>query len=517
VRSYTVTLTSEQTPFLPQILDHYLFVDPISGSTFVYPTTADGFSAFDSSSFYTNSVTVTADDENMFPWGYAIQDVITNIIIPPFKGPRNIIFSPAGLDTTQRSILKIIYDFGDGTSTTINRTIVTPTNIGDTLSAGSPNATSVSHVYYPSNNTGITVYKPTITVYNSNIVRNIFNISISAAPMSIYELDDVHLINNVQPHTSNETQNILEVVSPNHLTTARVVSSNIVEYPTVIPFNPNTALPNYNYNLILWLDAGDAFTISKDYDNNVVAWLDKSAYRNDFYTGPVQPKYTYNRQALSLRKNVAFSNNASMFTYGSPSFDSIFYGPNSKYGFGYTLFVVMKANTVDGTLFSYDINAPQYNNVLIPNLNISLTGANSFVVQQGDTSYVTNQSGIYQPTVVSNISYNLSSYSLFSVMLSGTTNDFLSGAGSLNAYAAIGADTLLARRRGQNYIFNINSKYDPNISLVRIGASGTYPTSTLADAEVSEILLFNTPLDPTACAAIQEYLVNKWKLTLQTN
>jgi hypothetical protein len=42
VKSYVITLTSSQELGNPQLLNHYLFVDPVYGLSFVYGLTADG-------------------------------------------------------------------------------------------------------------------------------------------------------------------------------------------------------------------------------------------------------------------------------------------------------------------------------------------------------------------------------------------------------------------------------------------------------------------------------------------
>jgi hypothetical protein len=264
VKSYTVTLTSKQANSFPTVLDHYLFLDPVSGSNFVYPASADD-SDF---SYSTGQPTLTADDGTFAGWQYNIQDTYTNINVGPLKGPYTINFNPTGLDTSVLTIHKIAYNFGDGSPETIISRSVNPTyTLGQFASAGSPNGVIVSHDYYPQNSSSVTIYTPSITAYNSNLIRSVFNITISSAPISIYEFNDVHLINNTQQLTAIETQNIFEVENPQYLTVARVVSAVDALYPTTIPFDPNTAVRNYD--LMTGLQASDASTMSKTPRSNV--------------------------------------------------------------------------------------------------------------------------------------------------------------------------------------------------------------------------------------------------------
>jgi hypothetical protein len=551
VRNYLVTLSSIQPSDPPQVLDHYLFLDPLLGINFVYPNSANG--GFFVGTSYTGAL--TADSENIYPWGYPIQTAVTNIEIGPLKGPYTLTFSPTGLDTSKAAILKIIYNFGDGTNTTVNRSIVPKFRMGDTLSAGDPNAISVSHEYYPQSIDSTTVYNPIITVINGNMVENVFNITLSTVPASIYDFNSTHLISNTQQSRLSETQNVFEVEQPNYLTVARVLSTTDAKYTTPPFFSPET-LAGYEDNLILWLDALDALTLSRDRYENVLIWYDKSSYQNNFFSdipnipgvgGVVgtSPQFQYQTQSTSLRKSVLFEQGKYLYALsdslrGINSFDAVV--ENN----GYTVFAVMRLNSVEGTLFSYDLNMNEELNPVtgdqgdgvnyVPNFNISFNQPNALTVEQGDTSYYFKTSatddsgGIYQPTTISNISQNLTAYSLFSVTVSGT----------LNAQAYITADTLIARRRNQSYQYNLSSflsggfnsstvlypptgqyiepgTYDKKLVYALLGRSNAYIDSYLTDTEISEIIIYNKPLDPVSIANVQNYLVNKWNLTLRTD
>jgi len=550
VKSYTVTLTSNAAYGLPVVLDHYLFFDPISGANFVYPVTADGADF----SYSTGQPTVTADDDAFKFWGYYVQDFVNDISVGPLKGPYTVNFDPSTLDLSQVDILKIIYNFGDGTPDVVINNSINRDNLpeiqtqGTAVTAISPAAHIVSHDYYPQSNTAITTFNPSITAFYSNITRWVYNISISSAPISIYELDDIHLINNTQQIIPTETQNIFEVTNPDYLTVARVVSSVDTNYPTVIPFDPNTSI--LNYDLVTWLDASDATSIGKDANNKVFIWYDKSVYINNYFCnkndGSDAPTFLYPRQSQSGRKCVRFQSNPidggpSQYLYALATggfIDRIFY----TYGQGFTVFAVMKLNQISNqdTLFSYDLNT---NTELrndngdglnyLPYVNVSFANNYSLTVEQGDTSYYFGTSsydpnnGIYQPTNTGTISQNLTSYSLFSFTVSGNQN--------ANSYFT--ADTAIIQRKNQNYqnsyitlssflsggynpvteVTTPPGEYDYSLVYGLLGTSDAYYSSYLTDAEISEFMIFDKPLNPVEIASVQAYLVNKWGLTLQTN
>jgi hypothetical protein len=469
-------------------MDHWFFSDPARGTNFTYPNTAFG-GLYDTPYF-----PITGDDGGFTEWKYAIQDIISTISVGPLKGPYTITFDPSYLDNQYYSILKIEYDFGDGQTTTVTRDLIRHLTQGQSLTAGDPKDVPVTHIYYPLSSSGMTVYNPKITVFNASLVANIFNISISSTAASIYEFNDIHLINTSQQFSITETQNIFEVEQPNYLTVGKVLSTFDSNHATAIPFNPGRSLPTYSKNLVLWLDASDAFTIAKDYNYYVTRWSDKSSYNNDFYsTGNNKPFYLYKSNSFSNRKCILFRDQASMVSVAS-DLTSIFSSANSINGAGYTMFIVMKSNTVGGTVFSFDpvgITSP------IPNINMSFDNANNaFIIKQGT-----------QVSSFNNISNNLNGYSLFSVTLSGTDN----------ARVYLTADTLIARKTNQNYAYNFLNFYDPNITRAIIGTSPAFPSNPLLNAEISEILIYNTPLDPASTIAINNYLIDKWELVLKTN
>lgn len=516
----------------------------------MYPISADGGPPVDS--FHTTNYTVTADDQNFAPWGYLIQDIVTGINVGPLKGPYRINFDPSGISQANTSTIKIVYNFGDGSpELTVNSNVVPRYTLGQSESAVGAYAQIVSHNYYPQSNSRITVFTPSITAYNSNIVRNIYNVAISSAPASIYDFNDIHLINNTQQHTLIETQNIFEIESPDYLTVARVISSVDTNYPTVIPFDPNSI----NNTLITWLDASDAATISKNNNNQVFVWNDKSLYQNNYYCDTIDnaPIYLYPRSSQSGRRSLHFTNGHYLYALSDgwyngfgTTFDAI--SANQ----GYTIVAVVKFNNIGAqdTLFSYDLNTNEAliddngnGRNYIPNLDVSLNSSDSIIIEQGDTSYyfATSASdtsgGVYQPTTTDTISQDLTNYSLFTVTISGANN----------ATAYVTADTAIIQRKNQNYQYGLASflsggtytplnpgdrypippnpptkfipagSYDPALVYALLGTSNAYTDSYLTDAEISEFMLFNAPLDTDTLASVQTYLINKWGLTLRTD
>jgi hypothetical protein len=226
VRTYTLTLTSQQFSVTSNVLDHWLFydieLDPVSGVNFVYPNSADG--SFFSSTSGTFVYPFTADGYLFYPAGYGVYNVYSSLTAGPLKGPYTFVFDPTGLDYTLYGIQKIVYDFGDGQSRVVEYPIGSG-YIGTSLT-NAPNNLKVTHDYYPTGQ-GTTTYYPSISVVNGNLVQNIFNIEIILVPASIYELQNVHLLNNIQTSTSAlETINIFEIESPHYITHARVLSAS---------------------------------------------------------------------------------------------------------------------------------------------------------------------------------------------------------------------------------------------------------------------------------------------------
>ena len=227
MRTYTITLTSKQFVIASgDVTDHWLFydlaLDPATGVNFTYPNSADG--SFFSATTGTYVYPFTADGGIFYPSGFGIINIVSSLTAGPLKGPYTIVFDPTGLDYSLYGIQKIIYDFGDGQ----NQVIEYPIGSGyaGTILSDAPNNAKIAHDYYPQS-TGVTTYYPSVSVVNGNLVKDIFRITAIFVPASLYELKDIHLINNIYTNSQvHETINIFELESPRYITHARVLSAS---------------------------------------------------------------------------------------------------------------------------------------------------------------------------------------------------------------------------------------------------------------------------------------------------
>ena len=94
MKTYYVTLTSEQLPpLIPNVLDHWFFVDPVYGLNFTYPNSADG-DVWAVSALSATYTTFVCGGE-FFPWGYQVVDQVQNITLIDLKGDTTIVFVPS--------------------------------------------------------------------------------------------------------------------------------------------------------------------------------------------------------------------------------------------------------------------------------------------------------------------------------------------------------------------------------------------------------------------------------------
>jgi len=170
-----------------------------------------------------------------FPWGYQVQTESSDVVLGldgKFKGDTTITFIPSCLDITYHDVFKISYSFGDGEEYSVEKSPVGK-QVFDSLDQytndyelNSPKFTNVSHVFYASSQP--VTYTPTITVFYGDLTFVFFNFSFTVYPNSIYDVDNVHLINSVQlPNTSNSNLNIIEVESENTISNV-IITSNPV-------------------------------------------------------------------------------------------------------------------------------------------------------------------------------------------------------------------------------------------------------------------------------------------------
>jgi len=190
-------LSSYQQLGYPNIINHYLFLDPVYETNIVWPACANG-------SFFDQTVggfvyPVTANGGLFFPWGYPINNTSLSAYLGTFKGATTLTFIPSSIDNSYFPTLKIVYNFDDEKDIlNIEKNLVLnvlPTVA--TLDPGTPNSTNISHTYYPRNNK-ITTYHPTVTVLNGNVVSNYFKFTLSIVPDTLFDYDEFRLINSAQ-------------------------------------------------------------------------------------------------------------------------------------------------------------------------------------------------------------------------------------------------------------------------------------------------------------------------------
>lgn len=207
-------MTSVQPPpVVPLILDSYYFTDPVYNTNFSYSISANG----DSFTTAESSFNLTSWGGRYFPWGYQIVDELYQIRLPDVKGNTTITFIPSGLDTQYSDILKILYTFHDG-SVKVERPIL-PTAINknnedfyDNTEPSSPKYTTVSRLLTASSE--VVTYNPSLTVFYGSMITAVYNFTIDVYPNSIYDIDEVHLINSTQlPSTTDASINVLEIGS----------------------------------------------------------------------------------------------------------------------------------------------------------------------------------------------------------------------------------------------------------------------------------------------------------------
>ena len=206
MNSVSYVLSSVQKSGQPSIINHYLFVDPVYGTSIEYPTTATG-SLF-SETTGTFVYPFTADGGLFFPWGYPIVNTTLSADLGIFKGATTLTVIPSAIDNTYYATLKIVYDFDDNNEIiNVEKGLVAnilPNNVAF-LDAGLPIDTPVSHIYYPESQ-NITTYYPTITVVNGNLALNVFNLKLTLVPDTVFEFDNFHLVNSSQLSISEESK-----------------------------------------------------------------------------------------------------------------------------------------------------------------------------------------------------------------------------------------------------------------------------------------------------------------------
>jgi hypothetical protein len=224
VRTYTVYLSSDQNLGLPGLYDGVDF----STADIVYDFITDGGQF----NYTPDRYTVTANDGSFFPWKYVINSyVYPTIVLPPLKGPYTINISTSALDTSLFGIIKILYDFGDGSGQMVEYPL--GSFLKGVALIDTPNNTNVSHTYYPLSLSG-TTYTPSLTVLNGNLITFVYNISAAVYPGSIYDFDNVHLLESTSLGvSSSQMLNVFETRKTNYATHVINLSSKNTYNPYI--------------------------------------------------------------------------------------------------------------------------------------------------------------------------------------------------------------------------------------------------------------------------------------------
>jgi Concanavalin A-like lectin/glucanases superfamily len=193
---------------------------------------------------------LTANGGIIFPWGYVKKNNNYSISVDKFKGPATIVFSPSAIDSHLYPILRIEYDFGDDNWTEVarnlyNRTVNIETNyiFVSAQIPGTPSDYDVAHDYWPLSS--ITTYNPSISVITGDGVYNIYSISISAVPSSIYDVVDFKLLNkaDIKP-VNNQRLVVSELIYDKNYINNTIFAENEVQIlPTPTPMPPQPLPP----------------------------------------------------------------------------------------------------------------------------------------------------------------------------------------------------------------------------------------------------------------------------------
>ena len=246
-------LSSYQKPVTPTIINHYLFLDPVYGTSINWPASADGY-LFEDPDVGPNFVyPLTANGGLFFPWGYPINNTSLSAYLGEFKGETTLTFIPSAIDTLYFPTLKIIYDFDDNRVINVEKGIVQNllTTVA-TLDPGTPTNVNVSHIFRPPSKK-TTTYYPSVTVLNGNLVLNIFNLSFNILPDTLFKFDDFHLINSTEitkiDETVDKSLEVFEITedNSNYVTNFLIVSTDssliVPKFSTVLPTPVSTTTP----------------------------------------------------------------------------------------------------------------------------------------------------------------------------------------------------------------------------------------------------------------------------------
>lgn len=155
-------------------------------------------------------------------------------------------FILSGINQDDSRVVKIIYDFNDG-SLPLQVSLKKENNI-----QVSPLTQQISRVYYPKNNTVATTYNPTISVIRNDCCVNTFNLTLCSFKCSILETYEDVILHNAQQSNNYNVVLTLEKQSERQFFKNALDLSNIIfALPTesrlpnlVEPIPPEINVPN---------------------------------------------------------------------------------------------------------------------------------------------------------------------------------------------------------------------------------------------------------------------------------
>lgn len=175
-------------------LDHHIFIDPLSGGTPYYPTTAFGGPL---------SATWAYESQGLiWPYNDAELQIITGVVSAISGGPMgdvcyqeycytfsrlsplrtfcisNVTFVLSGFEESTGKIVRIVYDFGDSTPI--------ETISYDYANNISPKDIIISHEFYPKKDI-VSSFTPTISVIREDCCVSTFRLFISAFRCGIFD------------------------------------------------------------------------------------------------------------------------------------------------------------------------------------------------------------------------------------------------------------------------------------------------------------------------------------------
>lgn len=242
---------------------------------------------------------------------------------------------------------------------------------------------------------------------------------------------------------------------------------------TTIPITPpNNFTPASISGLLMWLDALDAATITKDGNNKVSSWLDKSGNGNHATQTTSTNQPFYDSAALKNLPSIFFNGTSSYMTFAASSSLGTLPAP-------FTIIIVASTNSVAASTF---YRAFSYNTSNSFGFGFGHVAAQELFTTYSVKDYVSisNYWSVGVP-VVAGMFYN--STTKVNYFMNAVANENITGGGYTN---------------GSSGGF-IGCKLGSNLSEIWNGPIGT-------------VLLYNRQLSTAEWQYLSYFLINLWKI-----